>query len=287
MRLMIMDSMSEYQCAFVALLHGFRYNERNYREGDETMDWVMCLLPMAVCFVGVLFSVKVSKKHKRILAAAGVMLFLCVAFGSLAVYRVQKITKPIRESDTLAVAEMNLNSFRGDVEMNDLQTDASTELYQALEEYLGKKLYLPCINQDTFDAGGQDVVLQFGSDDEAKVWLAFYADSRICLVNGKKAYVFPGGKAVYQEIEEILASVSTYTAVTVTAIDEKNDFLMAEEKNGKLYAFHKVSEKLRTKSGKQAKLEDLAVGDELTVLSDGRVLLSDPYQIENIYQIYT
>ena len=195
------------------------------------MDWVMCLLPMAVCFVGVLFSVKVSKKHKRILAAAGVMLFLCVAFGSLAVYRVQKITKPIRESDTLAVAEMNLNSFRGDVEMNDLQTDASTELYQALEEYLGKKLYLPCINQDTFDAGGQDVVLQFGSDDEAKVWLAFYADSRICLVNGKKAYVFPGGKAVYQEIEEILASVSTYTAVTVTAIDEKNDFLMAEEKN--------------------------------------------------------
>ena len=234
------------------------------------MDWVMCLLPMAVCFVGVLFSVKVSKKHKRILAAAGVMLFLCVAFGSLAVYRVQKITKPIRESDTLAVAEMNLNSFRGDVEMNDLQTDASTELYQALEEYLGKKLYLPCINQDTFDAGGQDVVLQFGSDDEAKVWLAFYADSRICLVNGKKAYVFPGGKAV-----------------TVTAIDEKNDFLMAEEKNGKLYAFHKVSEKLRTKSGKQAKLEDLAVGDELTVLSDGRVLLSDPYQIENIYQIYT
>ena len=181
------------------------------------MDWVMCLLPMAVCFVGVLFSVKVSKKHKRILAAAGVMLFLCVAFGSLAVYRVQKITKPIRESDTLAVAEMNLNSFRGDVEMNDLQTDASTELYQALEEYLGKKLYLPCINQDTFDAGGQDVVLQFGSDDEAKVWLAFYADSRICLVNGKKAYVFPGGKAVYQEIEEILASVSTYTCLLYTS----------------------------------------------------------------------
>ena len=81
------------------------------------MDWVMCPLPMAVCFVGVLFSVKVSKKHKRILAAAGVMLFLCVTFGSLAVYRVQKITKPIRESDTLAVAEMNLNSFRGDVEI--------------------------------------------------------------------------------------------------------------------------------------------------------------------------
>ena len=251
------------------------------------MDWVMCLLPMAACFAGVLLTVKMSKKHRHILAAAGVALFLCVAFGSLAVYRVQKIAKPIRESDTLAVAEMNLNSFRGNVEMNDFQTDASTELYQALEEYLGKKIYLPCINQDTFDAGGQDVVLQFGSDDEAKVWLAFYADSRICLVNGKKAYVFPNGKAVYQEIEEILASVSTHTAVTVTAIDEEKDFLMAEEENGKLYAFHKVSEKLRTKNGKQAKLEDLAVGDELTVLSDGKVLLSDPYQIENIYKIYT
>ena len=107
------------------------------------------------------------------------------------------------------------------------------------------------------------------------------------MVDGKKAYIFPNGKAVYQEIEEILASVSTYTAVTVTAIDEENDFLMAAEENGKLYAFHKISEKLRTKNGKQAKLEDLAVGDELTVLSDGRVLLSDPYQIENVYKIYT
>lgn len=83
------------------------------------MDWVMCLLPMAVCFVGVLLTVKISRNHKRVLAAAGVVLFLCVAFGSLVVYRVQKIAKPIRESDTLAVAEMNLNSFRGDVEMND------------------------------------------------------------------------------------------------------------------------------------------------------------------------
>ena len=92
------------------------------------MDWVMCLLPMAVCFVGVLLTVKISRNHKRVLAAAGVVLFLCVAFGSLVVYRVQKIAKPIRESDTLAVAEMNLNSFRGNVEMNDFQTDASTEL---------------------------------------------------------------------------------------------------------------------------------------------------------------
>lgn len=154
------------------------------------MDWVMCLLPMAVCFVGVLLTVKISRNHKRVLTAAGVVLFLCVAFGSLVVYRVQKIAKPIRESDTLAVAEMNLNSFRGDVEMNDFQTNASTELYQALEEYLGKKIYLPCINQDTFDAGGRDVILQFGSNDEAKVWLAFMRTAESVWSMGKRPTFF-------------------------------------------------------------------------------------------------
>ena len=58
------------------------------------MDWVMCLLPFAVCFVGFLAAAKVTKKKKRILAAAGVVLFLAAAYGSLAVYRNQKITKP-------------------------------------------------------------------------------------------------------------------------------------------------------------------------------------------------
>lgn len=77
------------------------------------MDWVMCLLPFAVCFVGVLAAAKVTKKKKRILAAAGVVLFLAAAFGSLAVYRNQKITKPIRDSELLAVAELRLDAFLG------------------------------------------------------------------------------------------------------------------------------------------------------------------------------
>ena len=76
------------------------------------MDWVMCLLPFAVCFVGFLAAAKVTKK--RILAAAGVVLFLAAAFGSLAVYRNQKITKPIRDSELLAVAELRLDAFLGD-----------------------------------------------------------------------------------------------------------------------------------------------------------------------------
>lgn len=154
------------------------------------MDWVMCLLPFAVCFVGVLAAAKVTKKKKRILAAAGVVLFLAAAFGSLAVYRNQKITKPIRDSELLAVAELRLDAFLGDAELNDFQTDRLTELYGALGHYLNSLVYLPCIDQDTFDAGTQDVILQFGTEEEVKLWLAFYPDRQICLVNGKKAYVF-------------------------------------------------------------------------------------------------
>ena len=93
------------------------------------MDWVMCLLPFAVCFVGFLAAAKVTKvtkKKKRILAAAGVVLFLAAAFGSLAVYRNQKITKPIRDSELLAVAELRLDAFLGDAELNDIQTDRLT-----------------------------------------------------------------------------------------------------------------------------------------------------------------
>ena len=145
------------------------------------MDWVMCLLPFAVCFVGFLAAAKVTKKKKRILAAAGVVLFLAAAFGSLAVYRNQKITKPIRDSELLAVAELRLDAFLGNAELNDFQTDRLTELYGALGHYLNSLVYLPCINQDTFDAGTQDVILQFGTEEEVKLWLAFYPDRRICL----------------------------------------------------------------------------------------------------------
>ena len=129
------------------------------------MDWVMCLLPFAVCFVGFLAAAKVTKKKKRILAVAGVVLFLAAAFGALAVYRNQKITKPIRDSELLAVAELRLDAFLGDAELNDFQTDRLTELYGALGHYLNSLVYLPCINQDTFDAGTQDVILQFGTEE--------------------------------------------------------------------------------------------------------------------------
>ena len=59
------------------------------------MDWVMCLLSFAVCFMGFLAAAKVTKKKKWILAAAGVVLFLAAAFGSLAVYRNTADGQPI------------------------------------------------------------------------------------------------------------------------------------------------------------------------------------------------
>ena len=250
------------------------------------MDWVMCLLPFAVCFVGFLAAAKVTKKKKRILAAAGVVLFLAAAFGSLAVYRNQKITKPIRDSELLAVSELRLDAFLGDAELNDFQTDRLTELYGALGHYLNSLVYLPCINQDTFDAGTQDVILQFGTEKEVKLWLAFYPDRRICLVNGKKAYVFPGGTAAYQKIEAILASDSVQTTVTITALDAANDQLTASDAEGKEYVIHGISEKLRTRDEEQVDVKALSAGDTLTVLSDGAALLSAPSQFAHIYKIY-
>lgn len=252
------------------------------------MDWVMCLLPFAVCFVGFLAVAKVTKtkKKKWILAAAGVVLFLAAAFGSLAVYRNQKITKPIRDSELLAVAELRLDAFLGDAELNDFQTDRLTELYGALGHYLNSLVYLPCINQDTFDAGTQDVILQFGTEEEVKLWLAFYPDRRICLVNGKKAYVFPGGTAAYQKIEAILASDSVQTTVTITALDAANDQLTASDAEGKEYVIHGISEKLRTRDEEQVNVKALSAGDTLTVLSDGAALLSAPSQFAHIYKIY-
>ena len=50
------------------------------------------------------------------------------------------------------MAELRLDTFLGDAELNDFQTDRLTELYGALGHYLNSLVYLPCINQDTFDA---------------------------------------------------------------------------------------------------------------------------------------
>ena len=250
------------------------------------MDWVMCLLPFAVCFVGFLAAVKVTKKKKQLLAVAGAGLFLVAEFSSLAVYRYQKITKPIRDSDLLAVAEMNLDLFRGDAEMNDFQVNRLTELYDALEQYLNSLVYLPCINQDTFDAGSRDVILQFGTEEEAKLWMAFYPDRRICLVNGKKAYVFPGGKGAYQKIEEIFETESVRENFTIVGVDREHGSLQAVNAQGDEYTISAESIKLRTADGTPCTMDELQAGDTITVLWDGNVLMSYPYQIINTYRIY-
>lgn len=231
-------------------------------------------------------SVKWTKKKRMLFILAAVLLFIGASAGSLMIYRYQKITKPIRNSELLAGAELTVRPMQDNAEMNNFQTTSLTEIYQELSAYLESAIYLPCINQDTFSVSSQDVILRYGTDNKVKLWLAFYKDINICLVNGKKAYVFPRGKAAYQEIETILATASTKTVVTVTSMDAENDLLMAEDEYGKQYAFHKVSEKLWTQEEKQTDIKTVRVGDTLTVLSDGSVLLSDPGQIENIYKIY-
>lgn len=250
------------------------------------MDWVMCLLPFAVCFLGFLAAAKVTKKKKRVLAVAGAALFFVAAFSSLAVYRYRKITKPIRDSELLAVAELKLDSFRGNAELNDFQVGRLTELYGALEQYLNSLVYLPCINQDTFDGGSQDVILQFGTDEDVKLWLAFYPNRRICLVNGKKAYVFPDGKAAYQKIEELFETESVRENFTIVEVDREYGSLQAVNAQGDEYTISAESSQLRTVDGKSCTLDELQAGDVVTVLWDGNVLMSYPYQIINVYRIY-
>lgn len=253
------------------------------------MDWLMCLLPIMVCLAATVLSVKVSPKRKRLLAAVGGVLFLCTAFVSLVVYRYQQVIRPIRNSELLAGAEMSFSVPMKEAEMNDFQINGSSELYQAVADYLESALYLPCIDQDAFSTGNRDVLLQFGTDSEVNLWVAFYEDTGLCILNGTKVRIFPKGsrgKSAYQDIEDILESVSSHETLTVTRTDSERDSLYAERSDGGRYVFYKVSEKLRTQDGKKASLEGIAVGDSITVLSDGNVLLSDPYQIENIYKIY-
>ena len=148
------------------------------------------------------------------------------------------------------------------------------------------------------------MILQFGTEEEVKLWLAFYPDRRICLVNGKKAYVFPGGTVAYQKIEAILASDSVQTAVTITALDAANDQLTASDaevdRRRQDFVLNRISagqvmitccedgisEKLRTRDEKQVDVKALSAGDTLTVLSDGADLLSAPSQFAHIYKIY-
>lgn len=251
------------------------------------MDWVMCLLPFAVCFAGILAAAKVTKKKKAMLAAVGVILFLAAAISSLAVYRYQNILAPIRKSELLTVAELRLDPLRGENEQNETQIGGQTALYQEIQRYLEQAVYLPCINQDAVSASAQDIVLQYQDDAGVNLWLAIYQDTGICWVNGKKAVIFPWGsqgRDAYRTLEGILESGGT--PLTVTAVDVENDLVLAVQAGEKPYVLHKASEKLWARDGGRLPLAELAVGDRLTVLSDGNVLLSDPYQFEHIYKIY-
>ena len=98
------------------------------------------------------------------------------------------------------------------------------------------------------------MILQFGTEEEVKLWLAFYPDRRICLVNGKRP-MFSRWNGRLPEDRSDPASDSVQTTVTITALDAANDQLTASDAEGKEYVIHGISEKLRTRDEEQVNVK--------------------------------
>ena len=76
--------------------------------------------------------------------------------------------------------------------------------------------------------------------------------------------------------------------LTVTKIQPDFDCLDAEDPaTGDAYSLGAVSEKLQAPDGTAVPLDTLAVGDTVTVLCDGALLMTYPYQFSSVYCIQT
>lgn len=257
------------------------------------MGWMLFMLLAAAGFAGFWIGWKTTKLRNIVYGTAAVLLLLSVALGVLLFYRHQNITEPIQTSELFQADELTV-TLRGVAAENDYRVGCFAILYQDIRNYLDSALYLPCLDQEAFDAGEKSVTLRYGNETEAgetekKLTLTFYEDRNICLVNGKKVYFVPKegkGREGYQKIEELFASRSYRTKLNIMTIDPEQDTLMATDENGNRYWLSKISEKLRTRAEEKVNLSEISVGDALVVLSDGNTLMSDPYQIEHIYKIY-
>ena len=69
-------------------------------------------------------------------------------------------------------------------------------------------------------------------------------------------------------------------------VDREHNALQAVNAQGDEYTFSAEPNKLRTADEKPCTVDEIQVGDAITVLWDGNVLTSYPYQIINIYRIY-
>lgn len=257
------------------------------------MGWIFCMLLTAAGLAFFRIGWKSTKIRGIAYGMAAVLLLLSVALVALLFYRHQNITEPIQTSELFQADELTV-TLRGITEKNDYRAGCFTILYQNVRNYLDSALYLPCLDQETFDAGEKSVTLRYGNETEAgeaevKLTLTFYENRNICLVNGKKMYFAPKegrGHEGYQKIEELFAFGSYRTELKVLKTDLEQDTLMAVDENGSRYWFSKVSEKLRTRAEEKMNLTAVSAGDVLVILSDGNTLMGDPYQIEHVYKIY-
>ena len=228
-----------------------------------------------------------TRRRKIRIFLLSVLAVLVLCWGGLVLYRKNKIVEPILTSEQLRADELTV-TLRGVEEQNDYEIHCFTLLYQSVRRYLESAYYLPCLDQDNFAVGERSVKLRYQSDQNA-LTLIFYEDSGICQINGKKVYFFPKegeGKEAYQKIEEIFETESFRENFTVAEVDRKHSSLQAVNEKGDEYTFGVEPNKFRTADETLCAPETIQAGDAITVLWDGNVLTSYPYQIINIYRIY-
>lgn len=230
-----------------------------------------------------------KKQVKRALVPGAVLLLLLA--GALVQWRT--IARPIRDVENSAVVDELTVDLRGVQAQNDFPMRNDSGVYQALAAYLTQGIYLPCWNQDTFSLGetSRSVTLRYAGSlsEPAVLALTFYDGTSICQVNGRKARFFsPKGADAYQTIQNLLRTECDAVTLTVTKIQPDFDCLDAEDPaTGNAYSLGAVSEKLQAPDGTAVPLDTLAVGDTVTVLCDGALLMTYPYQFSSVYCIQT
>lgn len=230
------------------------------------------------------------KKQVKLALVLGTVLLLLLA-GALVQWNT--IARPIRDAENSAVVDELTVDLRGVQAQNDFQMRNDSGVYQALAAYLTQALYLPCGNQGTFSLGetSRSVTLRYASgvSEPVVLTLTFYDGTSICQVNGRKArFLSPNGADAYQTIRTLLRTECDTVTLTVAKIQPDFDCLDAEDPaTGDSYSLGAVSEKLQASDGTAVPLDALTVGDTITVLCDGALLMTYPYQFSSVYCIQT
>lgn len=231
-----------------------------------------------------------KKSRKWLFGILGAILLL-MAVGGIAKWCV--IDRHIRSRESVAAMTELHVTMREIESQHDCQLRNDSQVYQALAKYLTDAVYLPGTGNSTGGEDSRSVTIRYGeaSSEKLALTLTFYEGSGICQVNGREMHLLSlngSGKKAYQAIEKILQEETKKITLKIKETDIANDAILAEKPDtGEEYALHAVSVDLQTPGGETVGLEQLKPGDTITVLCDGYVLASYPYQVENIYRIWT